>query len=75
MEFFKMVESVRSLSLEEAKEAAKKIRESMKNNLWFFILAEDIAVPTAINAKMVNYTDNGFNIAQFFGPERWFYRE
>lgn len=75
MNFFKMVESIRSLSLEEAKEMAKKTHEDMKNNLWFFILAEDIAVPTAINAKMVNYTDNGFNIAQFFGPERWFYRE
>ncbi|AEE96406.1 ABC transporter substrate-binding protein [Mahella australiensis] len=72
-DFYQLIEDMRGAPVEQSIQYNEKIRADMRDNLWYFVVADNIKQPVAINAKIHNYTDNGFNIAQFFGAERLFY--
>ncbi|MGI6705849.1 MAG: ABC transporter substrate-binding protein [Clostridia bacterium] len=73
-EFYQMVADIRKLNLEEANQKSEEIWQSMKENVWFFNISTDIVAPAAVNKKIGNMTNEGFNVAHFFGGEEYFYK-
>lgn len=71
--FYKLVDSIKVLPNDEAQKAREQIREEMKKNLWYFIPAEDVSQPVVINAKLKNVDDAGFQIANSFAGEQWWF--
>ena len=70
---YTLVDSIRSLNLDAARKQADNIKADMGKNLWFFVLTQDVIQPVVINAKLRNFDDKGFAIAQNFAGEQWFY--
>jgi len=75
LEFYQMVDSIRTVPLEEAKKVDQKIRESMKKNVWFLFMTQDNVQPVCINKKLMNFDDGGFAIAQSFAGEQWWFQK
>jgi peptide/nickel transport system substrate-binding protein len=73
LNFYKMVESLRALPLEDARKRKQEIEGDMKKNLWYFIPAQDLTQPVTINAKLRNYDDAGFALANDHGGEQWWF--
>lgn len=68
-----MVDSIRSVSLEEAKKISVQIHADMAKNLWYFVTTEDVIQPVVLNAKLRNYDDAGFAIANNSSAEQWWF--
>lgn len=75
LEFYRLVTDINTKSLDESADLIAAIRKSLGDNLWFFLVSEDIVQFAAVNEKMQNLNDNGFNIAHFMGVERWYYAD
>ena len=73
LEFYRMVDNVRTYSLEDAKVNDQKLRESMAENLWYFVSTTDVKQAVVTNAKLRNFSEKGFAIAHNFGGEMWYY--
>jgi peptide/nickel transport system substrate-binding protein len=73
LNFYKMVESLRKLPLEEARKKRAELHEEMKQNLWYLIPVDQIVQPVVKNAKLRNLDDAGYQIANSFGGEQWWF--
>jgi len=75
-EFYGLLARLMTTSVEEAAtEVLPLIRESMRENLWYFIHIENVKQPLIVNAKLGNVSDKGFAIAANFSMEQMFFRE
>ncbi len=75
LNFYKLVDGIRELSLEEALKRREELRENMKKNLWYFVPNEEIIQPIVVNAKLRNLDDAGYQIANSFGGEQWWFEQ
>ena len=73
--FFTERNKIMSESLEEGRKSWQNCIDIIADEYLFFILADKIKSPSAINAKMQNYTNEGWGIAQYFGPEIFWYEQ
>jgi len=75
LNFYKMIDSLRSSSFEAAKTVATNLRADMAKNMWYIVSTEDVIQPVVINAKLQNFDDAGFAIANNFGAEQWWFKK
>jgi peptide/nickel transport system substrate-binding protein len=74
-EFFKMMDGIRALPPDQAQKNAQAMAANMKENLWYLISTQNVIQPVCVNAKIANFTDSGFAIAQNFAAEQWFFNK
>ncbi|WP_239617970.1 ABC transporter substrate-binding protein [Cohnella mopanensis] len=74
-DLFQSIFSLRELPIEQAKQKREEIKKNFADKVWYFIHSENIAAPVAVNAKIGNFSDKGWGIAQNFAGEQWFFRK
>lgn len=68
------IAGLREVSLEQAERQRDLIRSELGSRLWYFVPAEDIALPVAVHSGIGNFSDQGWGIAYNFAGEQWFFR-
>ncbi|MDF2961984.1 MAG: extracellular solute-binding protein family 5 [Paenibacillus sp.] len=73
--YLQSIFGLREVSLQQAEKKRDEIRENLRQNLWYFVHAEDIALPVAVHSKIGNFSDKGWGIAYNFAGEQWFFNK
>jgi hypothetical protein len=73
MEFQRMVNSLMTGSLAEANATFAKLKQNVKENLWFFSPLEDTSQPIMVNSKLRNVATGAIGIAIDFSGEIFWY--
>jgi peptide/nickel transport system substrate-binding protein len=73
-EFQAMVDSLMTGSLAEANTTFAKLKQSVKDNLWYFSPLEDTSQPILINSRLRNIATGGIGIAIDFSGEIFWYQ-
>ena len=72
-EFYRMVESLMSVSTDQAQIVFDNIRQHMDENVWFMVPLVNMRQPVIVNNRLRNTTDHGFGIALNYSmPQVWF---
>jgi peptide/nickel transport system substrate-binding protein len=74
-EFYGLLDNIRTLPLEEARKNYDKMLQNLGENVWFLPITKEVVQPVVVNAKLQNFEDKGFAIANNFAAEQWFYSE
>jgi peptide/nickel transport system substrate-binding protein len=72
-EFNRMVESLMTGSLSDANATYAKIKQSIKDNIWYFVPLEETTQPVLVNSKLKNVAPGGMGIAIGFAVEILWY--
>jgi peptide/nickel transport system substrate-binding protein len=72
-EFQRMVNSLMTGSLADANATYARIKASLKENLWYFVLLEDTTQPVLVNSKLRNVPTGAMGIATGFAAEILWY--
>lgn len=72
-ELLDLIYSVRKVPLAEAQANIAKVKQEMVDKCYSFYTCEGIVLPVVLNADIRNHSDGGFEIAQNFGGEMWFF--
>ncbi|MGI6705097.1 MAG: ABC transporter substrate-binding protein [Clostridia bacterium] len=73
--FYGLLDNIRTLPLEEARKNYENMLQNLGENVWFLPITKDVIQPVVVNAKLQNFEDKGFAIANNFAAEQWFYSE
>jgi len=73
LKFYQMVDSIKVQTLEEIQKTRQGLREEMRKHLWYLIPNEEVAQPVVNNKNLRNFDDAGFQIANSFAGEQWWF--
>jgi peptide/nickel transport system substrate-binding protein len=73
LEFQRMVDTLMSGSLSEANATDLKIKQSIRDNLWYIVPLENVKQPLIINSRIRNVAESGFAVAVDLGGEILWY--
>ena len=73
-DFYNLVDSLMRVPTEEASTRVfDEIRQSMNDNIWYFVPLVNVRQPVVLNNRLRNVTDRGFAIGlNFSGEQLWF---
>ncbi|MFC6226620.1 ABC transporter substrate-binding protein [Paenibacillus allorhizosphaerae] len=73
--YLQSIFELREVSLQQAEKKRDEIRANLGWNLWYFVHAEDVVLPVAVNSRIGNFSDKGWGIAYNFAGEQWFFKK
>jgi hypothetical protein len=75
-EFYRLVDRLMQVSVDEAQVYLDRVRQSMNENVWYIVPLQFVRQPVLANNRLRNVTDQGFSIALNFAAEQlWFEQE